>query len=93
MKSHLLQPTVSSDICTIIANFLAADDCFGTLANLNRIDRLTRDATEPILYETFFWDKVADEVLLLDFLKSKNAPKGLRFTKLVCFADTCLVNT
>lgn len=46
----------SPDIVTLIAGFVAGSNAFGTLANMNRVDRNYHRITLPMLCETVVFD-------------------------------------
>jgi hypothetical protein len=69
------RPDLPLDVLVTVAEFLAGDHAFGTLAALNRVSHGLRSGTMPVLYETFFLDKRPGLVQAL--------PEGLRHTKSV----------
>jgi hypothetical protein len=51
-------PSLPLELIVTVAEFLAGDHAFSTLVALHSINRLVRDETSAILYETLFFDNV-----------------------------------
>jgi hypothetical protein len=64
-----------------IADLLAGDQAFGTLASLNLTSRAVREETLPVLFETLLFD---DYVELAQWMRKRShVPIGFRHTKCV----------
>jgi hypothetical protein len=50
-------PELPFDVLVTVAEFLAGDHAFGTLAALHQTSRELKEGTLAVLYETFFLDK------------------------------------
>jgi hypothetical protein len=78
------------DVLGVVAEFLAGDHAFGTLANLSIASHVTREVTLSVLYETLLLDNAKN---LAHYRKRTfPIPAGFRYTKYVklpCADDTC----
>jgi hypothetical protein len=52
--------SIPVEVLVIVAEYLAGDLCFGTIANLNATSWTVHEETLPVLYETTIWDYKKD---------------------------------
>jgi hypothetical protein len=79
-------PDLPVDVLITVSEFLAGDHAFGTIAALSQANHATREGTTPVLYETFFLDKVDELAFFRDIEKTRRSKASLRrfrYTKLV----------
>jgi hypothetical protein len=88
MTVKMSPPDLPLDVIVTVAEFLAGDHAFETLAALNQASRTVKQATLAVLFETLFFDNV-DE---MDFFQQDNDGNrsitqlnSVRYTKSVCY--------
>ena len=72
-------PELSLDAIAVIAECLAGDHAFGSLASLHLANHAVREETMPVLFETVLMDKVEN----LPYHEDGTGvnPVGFRYTK------------
>lgn len=86
-------PNIPTEVLIIVAEFLAGDRAFGTLAALHMADREMQMEILPVLYETLFMDNKNHLLPFLEDERTLVANQGFKYTKSVscsqsvsCFA-------
>lgn len=76
------QPSLPSDVITVIAAHLAGDCAFRSLASLNIADHETHEGTLPVLYETLLADR-PDKTRVKVLMDPGISPNRFRYTRSV----------